>query len=277
MNGEIYFNMLKEPHPILGKSEYLLKRWQKYTIYAKSGSYVRSDNPSQISINSSSVHYWKNNTSYTIPDSPKANVYSTNSIYLYDYVVVSDTWFLNNVYTASTVDTTPADIDHYAGSSNGKSLFSHDANTWKNSPDTNYNNYLLRYNPLASTFRGHSVYGNDPLYNPIALPPPYSSMTPQQYVRWMNTPIFRDDGTYFEIVRGYPRNHYTHKRGYFALERYTSYGLDGRTVTSAPYRKGQQTSNTTVGPDGLNDGSSPVQVTQVSNVDLVKSDNVIYH
>ena len=252
----------------------MLKRWRKHTIYYKSGSYVRSDNPSQIAVYSSSVRMLTQTATYTIPDSPKANVYSTNSIYLYDYVVVSDTWFLNNVYTASAEDLTPASIDQYDTFTN---QWRHSINTWQNSPNTNFNNYLLRYNPLASSFEGFPVYGDDPTYRPSFLPPPYNTMTPDQYITLMNTPVFRDDGTYFEIVRGYPRNHYIHKRGYFALKRFTSYGMQERQVTSATYRKGMQTNATTIGPTGLSDGSDPVQATQVTNIDLIKSDNVIYH
>jgi hypothetical protein len=264
MNGEIFFNMFKEPHPSYGKSEFLLKRWQRHTIYAQSGSYVRSTNPSEIRIHSSSVRRMTATSDYVIPDSPKANVYSTNSIYLYDYVVVSDKFFLTSVYTASSIDSTPTAISNHVGGSQ----WYHEANTWLNSPNTIFNNYLLPYNPLASApgARNYPVYGYDPLYPGTPV-----------YAQLMQTPIYRDDGTYFEIVRGYPRNHYIHKRGYFALERFMSYGLANRTVTSASYRKGMQTNGTTIGPTGLSDGSDPVQSTQVTNIDLIKSDNVIYH
>lgn len=246
--------MFKEPHPIYGKSEFLLKRWQRYTIYAKSGSYVRSDNPSEVSIHSSSVRQLTPTSYYTIPDSPKANVYSTNSIYLYDYIIVSDVWFLNNVYTASTVDSTPAPDNMYDVVTN---LWNHSINTWHDSPNAKTNEYLLTYDPIKSLAPapvgvGHPFYG-DPI-------------------------IRRDDGTYFEIVRGYPRNHYTHKRGYFSLERYMSYyGNGGMEITSVPYQRGQQTKDTTIATTGLSDGSDPVQSTQVTNIDLIKSDNVIYH
>ena len=270
MNGEIFFNMFKEPHPIYGKSEFMLKRWRKQTIYYLSGSYTRTETPGPFMAYSHSYQYSGNPP--TMSFYKPGNTYSTNSIYLYDYVVVSDTFFLNSVYTASAIDFTPAPSSSAVGNE-----WYHGPNTWLNSPDTIFNNYILRYNPLASSFRGHPVYGYDPGYNPISLPPPYNTMTPQQYVTWMKTPICRDDGTYFEIVRGYPRNHYIHKRGNFALERFTSYGLIGNTVTSASYRKGMQTAGTTIGLTGLSDGSDPVQTTQVTNIDLIKSDNVIYH
>lgn len=252
MNGEIFFNMFKEPHPVVGKSEFMLKRWRKHTIYYKSGSYVRSDNPSQISVHSSSVRWMTNTATYVVPDSPKANVYSTNSIYLYDYVVVSDTFFLNSVYTSSTSDTIPAPDYLY---DTGTNQWRHSINTWHDSPNAISNEYLLTYDPVKSQpiwmgGVGHPFYG-----------PPI---------------IRRDDGTYFEIVRGYPRNHYIHKRGYFAPERFTSYGLEGRQVTSVIYRKGMQTNATTIATTGISDGSDPVQTAQVTNIDLIKSDNVIY-
>src|ERR1019366_2738157 len=145
MNGEIFFNMFKEPHPIYGRSEFMLKRWRKHTIYSKSGSYVRSYNPSEISIHSSSIRSLTATINYTVPDSPKANVYSTNSIYLYDYVIVSDTFFLNNVYTTSSVDSTPAPDFLYDTDQN---LWNHSINTWHNSPNSKTNEYLLTYDPI---------------------------------------------------------------------------------------------------------------------------------
>ena len=267
--------MLKEPHPIVGRSEFLLKRWKKYTIYSKLGSYIRSDNPSEVSVHSSSIRQLTSTINYTVPDSPKANVYSTNSIYLYDYVIVSDTFFLNNVYTSSTADSTPSLDYSYAGSNQ----WNHMTNTWHDSPNARENNFIWRYNPGASVQMGRPIYGYYAEYTPLVPIPisPYNGVTIEEYQELMETPVFRDDGTYFEIVRGYPRNHYTHKKGYFSLERYTSYGLSGRTVTSSSYRKGEQLNTTTIGPDGISDGSDPVQTTQVTNIDLIKSDNVIYH
>jgi hypothetical protein len=65
------------------------------------------------------------------------------------------------------------------------------------------------------------------------------------------------DGSHLEIAKGYPRNHYTHKNQLFTPER------------------NQQTISTTIGEDGLEDGTLPVQTFEVSNVNLVQSDNVI--
>jgi hypothetical protein len=197
-------------------------------------------------------------------------MYSTNSIYLYDYVLVNDAFFDAAVYTSSSVDSTPAGIASYAGTINGTASFSHSANTWKNSPNATTNNYLLRYNPLASSFRKFPVYGLDPGYAATA-----------SYQALMATPIYTDNGTYFEIVSGYPRNHHTHKRNMFAAERFTSYGLTGdlfigTTITSASYRTGFQTAATTINSGGLSDGTDPVQSFQVTNINFIQSNNVIY-
>ncbi len=215
--------MTRENHPIYGESKYLLKRWQRYSIFSKSGSWVRSDNP-------------------------RDNLYDSCSVYLYDYIVVNDTWMNELVYSASTVDSTPSIDRDYVATAGG---WIHNENTFRNSPNTNMNNFVYTYDPTLSVVHGHPYYRF-----PV---------------------IYRDDGVYFEVVEGYPRNHYTHKRGYFALERFISYGLVGNTVTSASYRRGKQDSSTTISLTGISDGSDPVQTTQVTNIDLIKSDNVIYH
>ena len=264
LNGEIFFNMLRKSHREYGSSEYMLKRWTKHTIYALSGSYKHPDDQSWHSV--SDPHY---------------NMYCTNSIYLYDYVLVNDSWFFSNVYTSSAVDTTPANSSSYVGSINGTASFAHNPNTWLNSPNTIYNNYLLKYNFGSSQLSKHPVYGYDQSFNPsFSQVDPITGITftAAQYAEFMKTPILTDDGTYFEIITGYPRNHYTHKRGYFSPERFMSYGiLLGNTVTSASYRRGMQTSDTTIGKNGLGDGSSPIQSTTVTNIDIIQTNNVIYN
>jgi len=218
--GEIFFDMTKTTHPLYGSSSFLLKRWTKHTIYARSGSYSRTDNP-------------------------KDALYSTCSIYLYDYVVVSKEWFDSIVYSASIEDRTPAAPQYQYP----PDLWSHTESTFRNSPNAVTNNYTYTYNTLSSSLESRDVYG----------PPP----------------IFRDDGTYFEIVGGYPRNHFTHKRHLFSLYSLVTYGKENNQITSGSYKRNQQTNLSTVGEDGLEDGTSPVQATQVSNLNLIQSDNVI--
>jgi hypothetical protein len=248
LNGEIYFDMTRDAHRMYGQSRFMLKRWRKFDIFTKTGSFVRSENPA-------------------------ANTYASTSVYLYDYVVVNDTWFFNNVVTASYVSPVPSNDWDYAGGN----MWNHGINTWANSPNAITNNYILRPNQPASSFIGHQVSGSLPGYYPNPVPSPFNGLTTQQYLTLMATPIYRDDGTYFEIVRGYPRNHYTHKRSIFTLERFTSYGIANGSVTTQVYQKGRNTSQTTIGLTGLNDGSDPVQTTQVTNIDIIQSDNVIYH
>lgn len=255
--------MFRKTHPHYGMSEYIIKRWTKHTIYALSGSYKHHESQPWHSV--SDPHY---------------NMYCTNSIYLYDYVLVSDKWFLASVYTSSAVDSTPSTIGDYVGTFGGTASFAHSPNTWLNSPNAIYNNYLFRYNPIESSFKRYPVYGYDPKFTPsfnYVDSTTGLTLTPAQYSQFMKTPVFTDDGTYFEIVTGYPRNHYTHKRSYLSPERFMSYGLAGHTVTSASYRRGMQTAGTTIGLNGLGDGTSPVQSTTVTNIDLIQTNNVIYN
>lgn len=73
---------------------------------------------------------------------------------------------------------------------------------------------------------------------------------------------------YFELVTGYPRNHYTHKLEQFSKKKYGTYN-------QGIFIKGQQTVNTTINTNGINDGSYPVQSSNTSNVNVVNSTNVI--
>jgi hypothetical protein len=243
--GEIAFDMNRREHPTGSQAEYLLKRWKKYTIYAKSGSYNRTENPLD-------------------------NFYSTSSIYLYDYVVVSEDFYSSIVYTASFVDTTPAEF----GSEVGVTEWQHRAYTFRSSSNAITNNYLLPYNPLASL--SSSVLPHRPYYGYVLIPdsPPLIEDTPD-YRTYVSTPIYRDMGEYFEIVGSYPRNHFTHKRDLFSLYKLTTYGKDAGIIISGSYHRNQQTLSTTIGQDGLEDGSAPVQATQVGNLNLIQSDNVI--
>ncbi len=216
-NGRILFDMNKDVHPTGSQTYYLMKRWQKHTIYAKSGSWNRTENP-------------------------LTNLYTTNSVYLYDYVAVTDTFFNSIAYTGSVVDNVPGS----PGSEFGLGFeWTHYPNTFKDRPNASSNNYLL-----TGQFNG---------------------------IRWIygNPAIFLDNGEYLEIVGGYPRNHFTHKRDLFSLYKLTTYGKQNNTVTSGSYRRNQQTIDTTVEINGLADGTAPVQSVQVGNLNLIQTDNVI--
>jgi hypothetical protein len=264
MNGEIFFNMREQQHPISGSTKFLLKRWTRYTVYSKSGSYVRA------SYLKSGSYGWdgKQNTGTFPPNiahnyvnNPHGNVvfrqgsplsadyYQTCSIYLYDYVVVNDKFYYDNVYTASSVDGTPSVDGDYVPTNTWR----HQIYTFKNSPNAITNNYVYAYNEAAS-----------------------AASSPQRSIFGPGI-VYRDDGVYFEIVKGYPRNHFIHKRDLFSLYSLRTFGMVNRTVTSGSYVRNRQTISTTVGPDGLEDGTPPVQSVQVGNLKLVQTDNVINH
>ena len=258
MNGEIYFNMTETDYPKSGSNSFILKRWKKHTIYSKSGSYIRDTfiksgsfgwngkeniTASIRTTNPTIGTYFREN------NPPSENLYQTNSIYLYDYVVVSDKFYYNNVYTASVVDTTASfDSDWVSGDVN-TSYWNHRAGTFKNTPNSTRNNFQLTYNPTLSLVYTHRYYAD-----------PY---------------VFTDNGEYFELVIGYPRNHFSHKRELFGLYRIQTFGKINGVITTGTYRRNSQTITTTIGPSGLEDGSSPVQSTLVGNLNLVKTDNVI--
>ena len=219
-NGQIPFDMNVQAHASGSKSYYMIKRWKKYTIFSLSGS---------------SAHIESNNI----------RLYSTASVFLYDYVVVTDEWFNSMVYTASVVD----NIIGSPGSefSSNEDLWTHYSNTWKNSPNAIVNNYTQ-----PTVFNGTRNITS-------------------------TTKIFSNVDEYLELVSGYPRNHFTHKRDLFSLYNLITYGNQDNTITSGSYRRNQQTIDSTIGTDGLEDGSAPVQSIHVGNLNLIQSDNVINH
>lgn len=237
-----------------GSNKFVLKRWKKYTVYSKSGSYVRTN---FIKSGSYGWNGTENTTASFRTNTPTSgtffresnpigeNLYQTSSLYLYDYVSVSDTFFYNNVYTASTVDSTPSfDSDWVSGST-----WRHRYGTFKNTPNAIRNDFQLTYNAALSIVHTHPYYTS-----------PY---------------VFTGHGQYFEIVKGYPRNHFTHKRDLFGLYRLNTFGTANGAVTTGSYRRNSQTITTTIGADGLEDGSPPFQATVVGNLNLVQTDNVI--
>jgi len=178
-------------------------------------------------------------------------------VYLYDYVVVSKDFYNQLVYRESVVNNVPAQ----SGSEVYPDQWLHNENTFIGSPNAVTNNYLLTYNaalsaPLGDVDFATGLVGTGrPIYT--------------------DPKIYLDDTTYFEIAGGYPRNHFTHKRDLFSLYNVMTYGKTNGRITSGSYKRCQQTITSTIGEDGLEDGSSPVQATQVSNLNLVQSDNVI--
>lgn len=225
--GQVAFNMNLDQHPSgsgLGTAKYMLKRWKKYSIYAHTGPWGRTDNP-------------------------RENTYTSNSIYLYEYVMVSEKFWNSMVYTASCVNTDPGDPGSEVPQSS--SYWYHYINTFKNSPNAITNNYSYAYRLTTDIQFGG---------------------------RWVAIPgqiTQSAQDTYFELVNGYPRNHYTHKRSIFSLYSLRPYDTSSSSSIYDSYVRNQQTMFTTIGPGGLTNGTSPVETMIVSNVNVIQSDNII--
>jgi hypothetical protein len=215
VTGQIPFDMIHQTHATGSEKYYLLKEWNTYTIYNKSGPWIRTS-------------------------TPKENTHSTNSIQLYRYVSVSGDYFNSVIYSDATKDDTISNIPVE------DNKFTHNPNTFKNTPNQSRNDIKV-----SSLFNGVRTL-----------------LDPATYRRTNPTSIF-------EIVSGYPRNHYTHKRSIFSPYKVRSLGDENGTLKSGSYIRSQQTAETTVGVDGLGDNTFPVETTEVGNVNLVQSDNVI--
>lgn len=237
MTGELYINMTEQDRPISGSYPYLLKRWQKYTIFSKSGSYNRTNNPNE-------------------------NLYQSCSIYLYDYVVVSKEFYSRIVYTSSVVDNTGSLNRDWVSSQGG---WQHYAGTMRNSPNSLTNDYVWRYNEKASLVVNRPIYGYAPEYYAID----------DEYNRLMRNPLIINNNLYYEVVKGYPRNHLINRRDIFSLFRVRSIKNTNSSETYHMYVRNRQDNSTTIGESGITDGSEPIQSFNVGNVTLYKTDNVI--
>jgi hypothetical protein len=201
-------------HPII---YYMVKVWNKYYYYSKTGEYVRSDNPSD-------------------------NEYSSASIYLYKYVIFDEYYMRNLIYFTDLVylpqyDSSSLSYTYNAGVGPSGSYL-HRVNTFLGTPDQRVSNISASANnltPVAKTIFNLNI-------SPLS--------------------------QYFELISGYPRNHYSHKLQIFSKTKHGTY-------SKGIFIKGQETSDSTINFNGVNDGSSPVQSTNTSNINVVNGSNVI--
>lgn len=94
---------------------YLIKVWEKYNYFAKSGSWVRNENPLE-------------------------NFYQSASYFLYRYAIVSEAWYKRYAYANTQTSTT--DPSYELG-------YNHFAGTFRNSPNLKVSNTI---NNLGPTF-----------------------------------------------------------------------------------------------------------------------------
>ena len=195
-------------HPIV---YYMVKVWDKYKYYAKTGEYVHDDNPLD-------------------------NAYESCSVYLYKYAIFDEYFMRTQIYFTDLGYLSmynPNDVSYHYNATIPAYL--HRANTFIGTPDQKVSNI----NAYDVTF-----YTNIGSLGMIS-----GSM-------------------YFELVSGYPRNHYTHKMQQFSKKKY---GTSSGTL----FIKGQQTINSTINENGIDDGTNPVQSFDTSNVKVVNSTSVI--
>jgi hypothetical protein len=187
---------------------YMLKVWDEYHYYAKTGEYVRTENPAD-------------------------NTQSSASVYLYNYIVVDESFMRRNVYWYDLLTLpTPFDADPSYTYSSG---YKHRVNTFINTPDQRVSNVK------ATNIVGFVNFTQ--------------SLKPQK--------------SYFEMARGYPRNHYTHKM--------TQFSKDQHATVDVIYVKGKNTTKTTINEQGITDGTFPVQSSNTSNVNVITAGNVLQY
>lgn len=184
--------------------------------------------------------------------------YLSNSIYLWRLVSVTPQFYTTIFYTASVyilsgssanqlqnleAITQPSDILVSAGNV----YYFHQINTAVNSDNQSRTGIL----PTPNRSNPSYVYADDPHFD-------------------------ISGSVYWEVFGGYPNQHYTHRMQVFSPASYPILIGPFATQTQGTFTKCGQTITTTIDDStGLEDASLPVQSIQVSNINLVKSDNVI--
>jgi hypothetical protein len=217
---------------------YILKSWDKFDYFAKTGEYVRSNNPVDDLYGSASVYFYK----YIIVDERFMNQY----VHFYNGYP-TDTVITSTDPTGAPSILYKAD-DGYVGNMQTIGLtdyYIHKANTFKNTPDQSFSHVL--------------AVANNPLWPPSN---PHFNI------------VLRPTTQYFELVRGFPRNHFAHKAKQFSKSKHAQYITH---LFNVIYVKGRQTIDTTINTEGISDGTFPVESFNVSNVNVKNSSNVIQY
>ena len=195
---------------------YLIKVWDKYSYYEKTGEYSHTNIPLE-------------------------DTYASNSVFLYKYLVVDEFFMRSLVYYTDLISLPIYDVGDISNTFNVN--FLHKAGTFIGTPDQTVSNVHATLPVIWS-----------------------SDGTPHFSLNIVTS------NTYFEVVHGYPRNHYIHKMERFSKIKHPEY----LTInTSTIYVKGKQTINTTINSTGISDGTYPVISNNVSNVNVVNAGNVI--
>lgn len=270
------------------------KPTQIYKSIIRSGMISDTENPEELgvhcdesgkiietklsgSVNRYLIKNWnKDNIWYRIGEYTQPQTIGSQSIMLYKTEVWNGVSYESLVYTSSLNITLPLtslykpNLSQYSPilSVNETSVIFHfDAGTFKSKPNVKTNNIYY-----SSVMTGNGLYNYFVVYD--------------------------NADQYYETFNGYSRNHLTHKKIIFTKEskpktnninvttRSETVVVDdlGRTETSYfktieqtydRYIKSRQTELTTIGEDGLEDNTLPVQTINVSNINVVRTDNVL--
>ena len=231
---------------------YMMKVWDKYYYYAKTGEYVHSSN---VDYKKHDINYLYNGKYYYISGStsnfyenPNGNDYGTASVYLYKYVIFDERYMRNLIYFTDLMNMSIYNSASLSYTYDyGTSTYLHRANTFYGTPDKKISNIN------SSVIPDFSV--------PNFMD--WTSVNPVSFNINLNT-----SPQYFELVSGYPRNHYTHKMQQFSKSKYGTYNKE-------IFVKGKQTIDSTINIQGINDGTYPVQSFGTSNINVVNNSNII--
>lgn len=186
-------------------------------------------------------YYYSKMGEYVHSESPSDNKYDSSFVYLYKYVIFDEYYMRNLIYFTDQINLSVYDTSsisyNYDGSTNS---YLHRVNTFLNTPDQIVSNINASY----------KVPGYPPGYTP-------------NYKLNINP-----TSQYFELINGYPRNHYSHKLQQFSKSKYGTY-------SQGIFVKGRNTINSTINEDGISDGSYPVTQFNTSNVKIVNVTPVI--
>ena len=201
---------------------YMIKVWDKYYYYSKTGEYFHTTNPLD-------------------------NTYNSASVYLYKYIIVDERYMRNLIYFTDLLSLPMYNSSSYSYTFDGPFAYnpSDPSNTWLHKVNTFLNTPNSRFSNINSIANGNTSF------DPVSFDLSMSVTVP-----------------YFEIISGYPRNHYSHKLQQFSKKKYGTYD---QTI----FVKGKQTTDSTINASGINDGTYPVQSFNTSNMNVVNASNVI--
>jgi len=229
------------------EDRFLIKNWNKESIWYRVGEYSQPQTVDSQSVMLYKTEVWK-------------GIAYENQVYTSSFDIQIP---LTSLYEPNLTQYSPNFIID-----GGVCTFHFDVGTFKSRPNVKTNNVFFM--PVMSGVSGK-----------------YNYFT-----------VYSDDEQYYETFSGYSRNHLSHKKIIFTKESKpkvnelsisTSSSLGPPDIygnrkksyfriveqTFDRYIKSRQTEMTTIGTDGLEDNTLPVQTINVSNINVVKTDNVL--